>query len=376
MSETENKVVTNEYGLSDEDYARERKAARAAVRSGEAPVETKTDATPEPSIETAQTSETQETVEDETKKQEAKVETTKVEEDVPDFLKDIPDDIREKVASQLKAAKDESEYHKKRYDSDIGRINAYQSKYEEARRALAQKEAEVAALKKAPPKPLKELEDPRIKQALEAGDEHSVELMEALRENLRKEFESELKARDQIRERQEVEAMNRQQLEAAEAFNRTLSEKWENWREVVFQADDKGALILGEDRQPQFNEGWLQYAYDQPPALRNAILSAGSPEDAVWAIDNYEKWLRTKGIVKDETPTPQATIPSAEAIQKKRDEDLKRKSPPAGHQVALAPSPTLDLDRDEELQKKARQLARKAIKENDPSIYSIQNLNR
>ena len=372
MAET---PVTNEYGMSDADYARERKAARAAVRSGEAPVETKTtEAEPQPSTETADTTTaTQETVVDDTK-QDTKATAEVVEEAVPDFLKDIPDDIREKVASQLKAAKDESEYHKKRYDSDIGRINAYQSKYEESRRALAQKEAELAALKKAPPKPLKELEDPRIKQALEAGDESSVELMEALRESLRKEFESALKARDQIRERQDMEVQSRQQLEAADAFNRTLSDRWDNWREVVFKADDKGALVLGEDKQPQFNEGWLQYAYDQPPALRNAILSAESPEDAIWAIDNYEKWLRDKGIVKENTP--QAVIPNADAIQKKRDADLQRKSPPAGHQVALAPNPTVDIDSDEGLQKRARQLARKAIKENDPSIYSIQNLTR
>ena len=362
MAET---PINNEYGLSDEEYARERKAARVAVRSGEAPVETK-DEEAQPPSEAAETPETvvQETVADDKKAVVA---------EEPDFLKDIPDDIREKVASQLKAAKDESEYHKKRYDSDIGRINAYQSKYEESRRALAQKEAELAALKKAPPKSLKELDDPRIKQALEVADESSVDLMEALRDNLRKEFESELHARDQIRERQDAEALDRQQREAVDTFNRTLTEKYENWPQVVYAFDDKGAIVVGEDKLPKFNDGWLQYAYDQPPALRSAILAAGSAEDALWAIDNYNDWLHKKGFVKDEAPA--ATIPNAEAIQNKRDADLKRKAPPAGHQVALAPSPNVDIDKDPDLEKKARALARKAIREHDPSIYSLQNLN-
>lgn len=373
MSENE-KVVTNEYGIPDEDYAKERKAARDVARGNEPAVETKTEEQP-PSQETAATVETtQETVVDD--KKEATPEKDKAVVEEPDFLKDIPDDIREKVASQLKAAKDESEYHKKRYDSDIGRINAYQSKYEEARRALLAKEAEVAALKKAPPKPLKELDDPRIKQALETGDEHSVELMEALRETMRKEFEDELKARDQLRARDEQEFQSRQQKDAVEQFDRTLTEKYDNWREVVYAFDDKGAILLDENGGPRFNDGWLQYVYDQPPTLRSAILNIGSPEDAIWSIDNYGDWLRKKGYVKDEAPQTAVAIPNADAIQKKRDDDLKRKSPPAGHQVALAPTPNVDIDKDEALQTKARRLAREAIRKNDPSIYSPQNLNR
>lgn len=378
MSDTNEQVVsTNEYGLSDEEYARERKAARAAIR-GQAPAAVET----QPSTETAETVETAETPEtaENDGKQETKSETDKgpaVEEAVPDFLKDIPEEFRDKVASQLKAARDESEYHKKRYDSDIGRINAYQSKYEEARRALAKKESEIAALKKAPPKPLKESDDPRIKQALETGDEDSVELMEALRAELRKEFESEFRARDELQAQYEVEAASRQQLQAVEDFDRKVSSKFENWREVVYAHDDKGAIVLDEHKSPAFNDGWLQFVYDQPPTLRNAILNIGSADDAIWAIDSYGEWLRKKGYVQEDAPqTAQATIPNADAIQKKRDEDLKRKTPPAGHQPGLAPSPTLDLDKDPELEKKARQLARKALRENDPSIYSIQNLQR
>lgn len=377
MSDNKDVVSTNEYGLSDEEYAKERKAARAQARNPHAldlevtPIKE----TPQPSA-----TETAETVVVETEAKPEAEKPAKAEEKTPvvevvqqeDPLKDLPDEWKEKVASQLKAAKDDSEYHKKRYDSDIGRINAYQSKYEEARRALAQKEAEIAALKKTPPKSLKESDNPKIKEALEAGDEHTVEMLDEVAATLRKEMEAELAAhRKQLQERDSFEAETRQR-QAVDEFNRTLTEHVSNWHEVVYQVDDSGRLVLDEKtKQPIFNEGWATYVLDQPPSVQNAIVSVTNAADAIWAIDNYAEWLKRKGHVKDE-PTP-VTIPNADAIQAKRDADLRRKAPPAGHQVALTPSPTVDLD-DPNTEAKFRRLAREAIKKGDPSIYSKNNL--
>lgn len=377
MSDNNTEVVsTNEYGIADADYAAERKAARAKARNPDAPdLEVTPIKEPQPSAETAETVVVVDTTKAEAETPAKVVEDkTPVVEVVEDPLAGLPDEWKEKVASQLKAAKDESDYQKKRYESDIGRINAYQSKYEEARRALAQKEAEVAALKKTPPKSLKESDSPKIKEALEAGDEHTVEMLDELAASLRKEMEAELAAhRKQLNERDQIDAESRQR-QAVDEFNRTLTEHVSNWHEVVYQVDDAGRLVLDEKtKQPIFNEGWATYILDQPPALQNAIVNVGNAQDAIWAIDNYSDWLKRKGHVKDEAPAVETKIPNADAIQAKRDADLKRKAPPAGHQVALTPSPQVDMD-DPATEARLRKLAREALRKNDPSIYSKNNL--
>lgn len=370
MSENDKEVVeqpiTNEYGLSDEEYAKARKEARAAVK-GEAPAEEEKEVEVKEPVETPAQEETAE--EADTTQQQAAGESQE------DPLKDLPDEWKEKVASQLKAAKDQSEYFKKRYDSDVGRITAYQSKYEETRRALQAKEAEIAALKKTPPKPLRELDDPRIKQALEAGDEGTVDMLEAVRETVRKEFEAEfsaLRKQQMDREREQLEA---QQREAVDNFNRVLDSKWDNWRQVVYDHDEQGRMVVDEkNKAPRFNAGWQEYINAQPPGIAQAIVNISSAEDAIWAIDGYNEWLAKTGkIEQPEQASAAVVIPNAEAIQKKREGDLKRKSAPAGHQVPLSPNPNVDIT-DEATEKRLRALAREAIKKRDASIYSPRNL--
>lgn len=375
MSDT-NKEVGNEYGMSEEEYAKERKAIRASLKNG-----TDLEVTPivdqgtaqQPAAEAAAAEEVEEESKDKGAAEIVETETpeTKKEEDP---LAGLPDEWKEKVASQLKAAKDESEYQKKRYTSDIGRINAYQSKYEEIRRELEAKQAEIAALKKAPPKALKELNSPRIKQALESGEEDLVELMEETRNATRLEMQEEIKALEARLQQQLTPIHEQRQDQAVQEFDRKLSDRWQNWREVVYQTDN-GRVAVDADNNPIFSEGWATYINDQPSGVRQAITNVTSAEDAIWAIENYERWLKQKGYVTDEAEekTPAATIPNAEAIQKKREADLRRKAPPTGKQVALQPTPTLDMN-NEDMIKKARALARKAIQANDPSIYSTRNL--
>lgn len=379
-SDNKDVVVSNEYGIPDTDYAKERKAMRAFVQKGtDLPDESaKTDETVvEKKDQQEAVDETAETVDSKSDDvtQDTSKETKKDEvEEEDDPLADLPEDWKEKVASQLKAAKAESEKYKKKYDSDIGRINAYQSKYEESRRALIEKEQELAALKKTPPKALKDLDSPRIKQALETGEEGFVELMEEARAQTRKEMEAELSAFKAQVAAQLNPLYEQRQHSVVDDFNRKLNERWDNWHQVVYEVDEKGNLLLDDQKQPKFNEGWQEYVLDQPPAVRAAIEAPQTAADAIWAIENYNDWLRRNGHIKDDTAAGNSvTIPNADAIQKKREADLRRKAPPAGHQPGLQASPTLDLT-DEATEKKLRLLARKAVKANDPSIYDLKNL--
>ena len=355
-------VSTNEYGIPDADYEKERQAARnaAAGITEEAPVVEEPPA-PEPEKEpeppVAQAADTAQGDKPDAEK---------------DPLSDFPEDVRERVASLLKAEKAEAEKYKRKYDSDIGRITSYQSKYEEARREKLALEQQIAALKKTPPKSLKEIAPgPRIKEALEQ-DEVLVETLDELRQQIRKELMEEVSSELTAVRKQYIEPLAEQrQREEQERFTRELDTTVDNWREIVYDFRD-GRITVDEKGVPVFSEAWATFIQDQPPAVQEAILNPRRPEDALWALQNYNEWGIRKGYIQtEETPRSESVpnVPNADAIQKKRQDDLKRSAPPKQTQVPLG-TPVEDQPGNPEWEARMRAKAREAIAKGDLSILT------
>jgi hypothetical protein len=349
-------VSTNEYGIPDAEYDKERQAARNAamgIEPEEAPPAPEAPQEPEPPVaEEAQAAPA-----------EAEAATAV---DAPDPLADFPEDVREKVASLLKAKETESDRLKHKYESDIGRLNAYQRKYEEARREALEKDKQLAALKKTPPKSLKEIAPgPRIKEALET-DEVLVETLDELRQQIRKELQEEFSGElEQFRKQVEPLAEHRQR-EEQDRFTRELDTQVDNWREVVYEVQN-GRITVDENGTPVFSQAWATFLNDQPPRVQEAILHPSTPDDALWALNAYNEWGVRKGYIQTQSSESVPNVPNADAIQRKRQEDLKRHAPPKASAMPLGTN-TPDDPSDPKWEERMRKLAREAAAKRDPSI--------
>lgn len=352
MSEQDKEV--NEYGMTDAEYEVERKAARAAVR-GEAPTEEKVE-------------------QQEEKKEPAVVETQlpakeEVETQDVDPLTYVPEEHREKIASLLKVERERASAAEHRAKSDQGRQEAYQRKYEEARRAQAELEAKVAAQSKTPPKSLQEL-SPRFKEIAEE-DENLVATFEDVREQIRKEMREEMETRikaatQPLYDREQQEAQ-RHQEQAQNDFTRTLDEKVGNWREVVYAFDEHGKIKTDDKGVPVFSDSWAHFIQDQPPAFQAAYVNPQTTADALRAFEDYSSWGTKNGYFEPEKE-PEAKLPNADAIKEKRNNDLKKVAPPKTTSVPLQQTQSMDLS-DPVVEARERRLAREAIAKGDPSIF-------
>lgn len=285
----------------------------------------------------------------------------------PDPLSYIPEEHRGKYASKLQELEAQVRAAQKRYDSDIGRINAYQSKYEEARREAEALQAKLAASQKTPPKPLRDLSE-RFRERAEV-DDIFVDDLEEFRSKIREETLAEADARLNARlapfeQRQQLEAQ-RHQEEAVETFNRTLDEKYPNWREIVYAHDDNGKVRVNKDGQPEFSQQWAHFLRDQPANLRNAYMNVGSAEEAIRAIEDHDQWGIKNGYFTQSDES--TTIPNADKIQEKRQADLKKSPPNKASNVPLQVRQTEDLNNPEDVNR-LRAKFRKAIREGDTSV--------
>lgn len=349
-------VSTNEYGIPDAEYAAERKAARDAASGVEvAEVETET-----PEIKPT---------EDKPRSAETQKEAVVVEPAADDPFASLPEDVRAKVQERLQAAQSESEKYKKKYDSDIGRINAYQTKYEEASRKSAALEQQLAALNKPAPKTLRESATSPLLMSASEADPALVDTLDELRSTIRQEFQQEFDSKLQAVVAPLYESRHQ---EAQSQFTRELDSSYSNWREVVYAKDDDGRIRTDQNGTPVFSEAWAHYVSDQPPSIANAIVNVANPSEAIWAIENYAQWAQKQGhatadVEQEAAAAPQ--IPNADAIQNKRQNDLKRGTPPTSHQVPLT---TVEVDKpdDERWVAKMRKLARESLDKNDPSIFT------
>jgi len=355
---------TNEFGIPEDEMADARAEARALAQGKEPPEkkEPEEQAPPEAADE-QKASEEQPT---EPQKQErarnpdgtfAKA-APEEQQQKKGPLEEFPEEVREKVASLLK----QDRQHREK--SDSGRLAAYQSKYEEERRKAAQLEQEIAALKKAPPKSLKEI-SPRFKELAEV-DEDTVETFEEFRKRMRDEILAELDEHKKAIQAPEIERQQMEQARQQEEFVRTMDSKCENWREIVFQTGDDGRLVTDKNGNPLFSSQWDHFVKDTPPWERDALVNIQSPDQALWAIAKHTEWLRENGFVQEETPPP--VNADADKILQKRQDDLKKVAPQKSNQIPLSQAPSEDIS-DEATEMRLRKLARESLRKNDPSIY-------
>lgn len=370
MSQANTEVQRDEFGFTEDEYAKERRAARALATGGEVKEEqeqAKVEEQEPPASEAAPTEAAQESSTNPAAQPAA--EAPQATQDDP--LAVLPEDVRQKVSALLEAEKEQVKKLQKKYDSDIGRINAYQSKYEESRRQLAELQSQLTAANKAPPKSLKESapNSARLREYAEADPA----LLEMLDEALALK-ERELEERFNQRIASVAEPLyEARHVEQQRKFNETLDSKYSNWRETVYAVTDNG-IATDDKGRPMFSPAWAQYINDQPPSVQQAIVNVNSPEEAIWALDHYVEWGTRKGLfapAAENAPQSQTTpnnpvIPNADAIAKKRQEDLKKPAPGRQSQVPLATFQNDDLS-NEDVETRLRLEIREALRKGGPS---------
>lgn len=350
--------TTNEYGVSDQELADARSEAKKLIQ-GDLESEEKVEVEkPEP-------------VEKPAREKKEKAEKTEKVEAQPDILSYVPEEHREKIAQALKASQEQIKREQQKYASDIGRVAAYQKQVEDARREAAEVRAELAAKNKTPPKKLSELSE-RFKEVQEADPELGnsfEELREQIRNEMREEmeerFNSELSPIRQDREQQQQQQQDR----FRDDFTNKLDETVSNWREIVYAHGEDGNILHNEAGVPLFSQQWAEFIKDQPPAFQKAYINVSNADDALRAIEDHVQWGVRKGHFS--APENERTVPNADAIAAKRNNDLKRTTVPSGVKVPLQ-SGRDDSGTDEDSIARLRALARRAIKEGDPSIYRNQ----
>lgn len=366
MSQT-NTDVHNDYGFADDEYANERKAARALAGGNEPPasLDASTEEVPQPEPDAAPTPEAKP---EESKTEPAAPATAEAPQTTVDPLASLPEDVRSQVSALINAEKEQAKKLQKKYDSDIGRVNAYQSKYEETRRKLAELEAKLAASDKTPPKSLKEsAKSPRLREMFDADPALAEVFDEAFAQK-----ERELEERFNQRLASVAEPLyEARRHEAERQFTETLDSRYSNWRETVYATDESG-IVRDANGQPTFSAAWAQYIREQPPSIQQAIVNVNSAHEAVWALDNYANWAASKGAAgaaaEQAQQTPgNAVIPNADAIAEKRQKDLKKPNTGRPSQVPLATFQQEDLS-DERTERRYRQQIREALAKGDPSL--------
>ena len=282
----------------------------------------------------------------------------------------MPEDTRKKVEELLLAERKKAEDLQHKESSSRGRLSAFQRRAEEERRARLELEAKLASLQpKETPKPLKEsATTPRLKELAE-NDPAYLEALDEYRAEIRKEIERELNpVREQFNQYLRTQ-QERQQEEYHQRFAEELDSKYENWRQIVYKFDDQNRIQVDDKGTPVFSDQWAHWISEQPPALQRAIVNVEAPEDALWALENHGHWLVSKGYIKAEESAPSPN-PQADRIAAKREQDLKKATTPKSAAVPLSPKVPFDPNDEKQLEA-ARALARKAIRENKPSIYSV-----
>lgn len=347
---------TNAYGVSDQELADARSEAKKLIQGDDAPEEA---AKPEPTEQPAP----------EKKEKVEKVAQT----EEPDLLSYVPEEHREKIAQALKASQEQIKREQKKYASDIGRVAAYQKQVEDARREAADAKAELAAKNRVPPKKLSEISE-RFKEVQEVDPELG-NSFEELREQIRQEMQSEMDERFQ-RElsplQQERQYQHQAQADhARDEFTKTLDDNVSNWREIVYSHDEDGNIQHNEAGVPLFSRQWAEFIQDQPPAFQKAYTNVSNADDALRAIEDHVQWGVRKGFFPAQETERSGTIPNADAIANKRSNDLKRVSVPSGVKIPLQAGRD-DTDESPDAIQRLRALARKALKEGDPSIYKNQ----
>lgn len=337
MIEDEKEVVapsTNDYGMSDEDYQKERQAIRAQVR-GEKPDEA-------PAEVVVEKEEPKEVVEEPQKAAPAKPKVEVVEED---FIQQLPDeykDLKEKITSQLQLEREKAAKAISQRKSDDGRVAAYQRHYEEAKREREEAVRQLALLKQAPQKSLKDATTPLLKEAAEF-DPKFVDTLDEMRAQLKEEYDAQIAQLRTEMSSQVAPIYEEREHQRVQHFTQELESYAPNWKEVVYAVDDNGQPQKDANGVPMFSDGWAHCIREQPPELQQAMLNVQTPEGAKWALDTYKTWGVRNGYF-DADPTPAAAIPNADAIQQKRKQDLTRSAPVKSNTVPLSTNPTEQWD--------------------------------
>jgi len=340
------------------------------------------------------------------------------------FLNDVPENIREKIKSQVedlatKAKKAQILEQQRR--SDDGRVAAYQRHYESERRKRQELELQLANTSRPVVNPPNRTSVPvsssLTSQQLNQNYLESAEFKE-LREadpRLAKAIEDRIQQREQalleqvdrlIQERvqpahqQLQELYQQQEIESQNQHLSVLDQEAPNWREIVYQHDpNTGQPVIDPRTGKQvFSMHWQAFMGSLPENLRRAVIDANTAEEGLVSLQMYENWRTHPSQPWNQTqqsstasangshPSQQltnsnqshATSNEADRIAQKRNQDLKRISttaknyvPPMSQasQFDVEPNRYTNPEAWEKWSEQNFKLALQAIEKRDMSLY-------
>lgn len=225
------------------------------------------------------------------------------------FIESLPDDVKQKVLDVVK----ERDTFAQRDNRLRGQVSALDRIAKQERLARAELEKKLAS-NPAPsppstelPQELKELAetDPALAKALEV----QAKLVEQrIRAELDQKIESSVAPIHQFREQEE-------QQHIVEELDRQAP----GWQAIVFNQDEHG--------NPKFNEyspHWQTFVQSLPVRLQQVAMEPKSLEDAMWSFKEYQNFADAYNAQYKPQENPVANTSQADAIQKKREQDLKR----------------------------------------------------
>ncbi len=201
-------------------------------------------------------------------------------------------------ASDKKQDDTKDDYWKHRYESDIGRVNAYQRKADDAARQVEELRNELDKVKAQPPEKAAESDEKEVSGV----DIEGINLDEV------KEFSPEIHA---------VLVQQQQNAQQAQERLNTLTNQLKETQQALQErvVDDHLAAITAAHpnvselvNAPEFID-WLE---KQPPAMKQ-IHQDGSTQDVIWMFDQYKAFSSND-----------SDKAKAEAAQLKRNERLKK----------------------------------------------------
>lgn len=295
------------------------------------------------SVETTDESETKQTVTEE--------------QDPYAFLNALPEEDRKKVREKLEQTEARAKDYEHRFRSVNGRYTHANKRLQELEQRLNH------PVQKKEEKSLRDLE-PVKKLAENESDALYVESLEAVREQLRNEFREELGSvvNPLVNDRFE---------EQRNQFHHVMNSNRPGWQEEIMLLNENGEPQFDKDGHPIHTDEFYEFLSYQHPNLVPVMMAPKTIEDAFYTFQALDAWRQQTGRqpVNQTAHVPQSTHEEnkADAIQRKRQEDLKKTSiKTTAPVIKTAPQ---DDPSDPKWVQRQFELARKAIKAGNPKLY-------
>jgi len=242
--------------------------------------------------------------------------TEKTEENKPDdpqaFLESLAPDVKEKVLGLIK----ERDHYSQRDLRLRNQVSAIDRRLQQERLQRADLEKKLASVQPSDP-PTKDKLPPKLQQLAEVDPN----IVEALNEH-KQLIEQELHAKfDKMLETQVKPIYETREQEYQNRIISDLDTSVPNWRDAIYEMENGQPKVDQKSGVPFYNKYWVEFVNDLPPRARDSVLQIDSTDQALWALNQFGQWATSRYGQPEQTPA--ADTSQADAIQRKRSQDLK-----------------------------------------------------